>query len=313
MTGDALSRQFWNYMAFGLRIRSRVELPDLLPAPGPGEPDVIIEQGRVPESPGAVPGASASEAALVLVIPEVGSYHIEKGNRIVVDALPDAAERNVRLFLLGSAFGALLHQRGLLPLHANAIEFGELAAAFMGASGEGKSTLAAWFHDRGHKIVADDVCVVRLTPHGSAYVAPGLQRLRLWREALEASGRDSSDYERSFAGRDDIDKYDVPFKEHQRLADERQLAAIYLLQTDSAFSIERLGGVDATEAIFSHTYRGKYVNDAGVQRQHWETAVKLVQRTPVFRVNRRRDLSLMDENRRRIVAHFEFEFKSGPG
>ena len=57
--------------------------------------------------------------------------------------------------------GAALHQRGILPLHANAVEIDHRAVAFMGASGAGKSTLAAWFHDQGYPILADDVCVIR--------------------------------------------------------------------------------------------------------------------------------------------------------
>ena len=92
------------------------------------------------------------------------------GNQIVIDAAPDATDRNVRLFLLGSALGALLHQRGLLPLHANAIDLGGGAVAFSGHSGAGKSTIAAWFHDRGHRILADDVCVVGFDQSGRALV-----------------------------------------------------------------------------------------------------------------------------------------------
>ena len=79
---------------------------------------------------------------------------------IVAEPRQGVPDSNVRLFLLGSAMGALLHQRGLLPLHTNAVEVGGRAFAFMGKSGAGKSTLAAWFHDRGFRIVADDVCVV---------------------------------------------------------------------------------------------------------------------------------------------------------
>ena len=48
--------------------------------------------------------------------PKVGRYRIEAGNRITVESEPGVPERNVRLFLLGSAFGVLLHQRGLLPV-----------------------------------------------------------------------------------------------------------------------------------------------------------------------------------------------------
>ena len=118
-------------------------------------------------------------------------------------------ERNVRLFLLGSAFGVLLHQRGLLPLHANAIEIDGRAVAFMGPSGAGKSTLAAWFHDRAFRVIADNVCAISRNSEGRRQAAPGLPRLRLWAEALELMGRSSHALNRSFVD-DDDEKFDVP-------------------------------------------------------------------------------------------------------
>jgi hypothetical protein len=292
-----------HYSVFGLRVRSALVLPELIPAAGTDLPDVTISRGPVPEASDAESGLSVVDGALVLVIAGIAKYRIESGERITVEPEPGVPDRNVRLYLLGSAFGALLHQRGLLPLHANAIEIDGRAVVFMGASGEGKSTLAAWFHDRGHHVVADDVCVVTIMPDGRAFAAPGQQRLRLWKEALEASGRDSTTYARSFVGREDIDKFDVPFESQRRGAEDCELAAIYVLGTADRFMIERLGGLQATEAIFDHTYRGLYVNEAGFQQQHWQSAVAMVQCIPIFRIDRPRDLSLMDEHGRRILDH----------
>jgi hypothetical protein len=291
------------YYVFGLRVRSALALPELIPTTDTDLPDVTISRGPVPEASSAEPGLSVIDGALILVVAGIAKYRIESGERITVEAEPGVPDRNVRLYLLGSAFGALLHQRGMLPLHANAIEIGGKAVAFMGASGEGKSTLAAWFHDHGYRVVADDVCVVRLTPDGRAFAAPGQQRLRLWKEALEASGRDSSTYDRSFIGREDIDKFDVPFELARRGTEDCELAGIYVLETAPAFSIERLGGMQATEAIFNHTYRGFYVSEAGSQQQHWQSAVALIQCVPIFRIDRPRDLLLLDEHGGRILDH----------
>jgi len=297
-----------DYHVFGLRVRSALPLPELIPAVDAGSPDVIISTGAVSEEE----DAEAGNGVFVLDIPGVATFRIEAGRTITVEAEPAVPERNVRLYLLGSAFGVLLHQRGLLPLHANAIEIGSRAVLFMGASGEGKSTLASWFNDRGYAVVADDVCVVRLSADGGAYASHGQQRLRLWKETLESSGRDPADYVRSFLGREDIDKFDVPLNSRERRAEDPELAGIYVLGTSDHFSIERLQGLQATESVFAHTYRGFYVNELGSQREHWESVVALVQRVPIFRIDRPRGLSLMDEHGARILDHVASDLTGTP-
>ena len=137
-------------------------------------------------------------------------YAVLEGRRIIVDPADGADPRNVRLYLLGSAMGLLLHQRGVLPLHANAVEIDGQAFAFMGPSGAGKSTLAAWFHDQGLRVVADDVCAVHFDAQLRPWVSQGLPRLRLWKSALEATGRSDGHFQRSYAGDEQWDKFDVP-------------------------------------------------------------------------------------------------------
>ena len=238
---------------------------------------------------------------MLLNIDGVGRYRIDGGYQILIDPDPDVPQRNLRLFLLGSAFGVLLHQRGLLPLHANAIEIGGRAVAFMGESGSGKSTLAAWFHDHGFRIIADDVCVVQFGPSGSATIVPGLSRLRLSQEILEMSGRDPQKHDRSYAG--EYDKFDVPIAHGDGPPGELNLAAIYVLERGDALAIRRLEGIEAAESIFAHTYRGAFIAAVKGEHSHWSGAVRLVQQTPLFRLERTWDLGRMDEELGHIVDH----------
>ena len=284
MTVAATSVSSFDYSVFGLHVRSDLQLPELLEAKASTAPQVTVRTGRVAAGP---PGLNPVEGGLLLAVPEVGRYLISDGAEIVVEAEPGVPAANVRLFLLGSAMGALLHQRGLLPLHANAVEVEGRAFAFMGESGAGKSTLAAWFHDRGFRIVADDVCVVGFDDSGKAQVRPGISRLRLWREALDATGRDVAAYQRSFFGDDAPDKYDVPLAGQCATDAAMPLAAVYLLERSETLSIEPLAGVAAAEAVFANTYRGSFVPMAGSSQDHWSACVQLVRSTPIFRAGRR--------------------------
>jgi hypothetical protein len=88
----------------------------------------------------------------------VGRFLIKGGHEITFDLDAGADERDAVVYVLGSAFGILLHQRGHLVLHASAIAVGSGAVIFCGPSGAGKSTLAAALLRQGYPFIADDVC-----------------------------------------------------------------------------------------------------------------------------------------------------------
>jgi hypothetical protein len=299
-----------DYSVFGLRVRSQLSLPELFAVDGEGIADVTIRVGPIDETQ-QEEGLHSVDGALLFVAPDAGRYRIANGSEILVECRAGAPARNVRIYLLGSAFGALLHQRGLLPLHANAVQIERKAVAFMGASGEGKSTLAAWFHDRGYRIIADDVCVVGFDEAGQAYAAPGLPRLRLWSEALEFTGRQSAGLERSYVGaHDSFDKFDIPVQPAAAARSDVPLAAIYVLDRAERFSIAELRGIEAADAVYANTYRGSYVLAASTHQGHWQSALGLVRNTPVFGVSRQWDLTKLDEQGRMLVEHAVHVIKS---
>lgn len=291
----------FHYSVFGLHVESALALPELEPAEPGGVPDVLVTLGEAPRNE-LGPGAHVTDGGLLVTIDGVGRYFVAGGSRILVEPEPGAPAAKVRLFLLGSAMGAVMHQRGLLPLHANAVEIGGRAFAFMGKSGVGKSTLAACFHDFGHQVISDDVCVVRFGEDGAATVSPGLPRLRLWKEALEATGRDSELYRRSFTGSGQIDKYDVPIAGTGGRA-SCVLGAIYVLAAADRFEVEQLSGVDAVQAVVENTYRGKFARSLGQAPAHLGACMKLVARTPVYRVRRTQRFERLEPEARALAEH----------
>jgi len=284
------------YALYGFTLRSELSLPS---APKFEETDggeaVHVRFGPVPPRGGGEQLWAQEEGrALVFEVPGLARFRIANGREIVIDAADGASERNLRVYLLGSAMGALLHQRGLLPLHANAVEVDGRAVAFSGRSGAGKSTLAAWFADKGHRILCDDVCaIVPGAGGGPPLVLPGVPRLRLWEDAIAASGRSAGDYQRSFDGHD---KYDVPAG-GAAAAGPLPLAACYMIarpEGEDGAAPERreaeprrLAGVEAVEALVANTYRGRFATVMGGTARHLSLCLAVAARTPVHAAGRR--------------------------
>jgi hypothetical protein len=290
------------YSVFGLIVASEIALPELDVSSGDAPADVRIALGSFPIRESEGTGLKIFPDGALLNIPEAGRYWMSGGQELIVEPRIGASEANVRLYLLGSAFAAILHQRSLLPLHANAVIVGGKAIGFMGHPGAGKSTLAAWFHDNDHEVLADDVFIATSILGSRPVAQPGIPRLRLWREALELSGRDASHYERSF---DDMDKFTVPTQDRLR-AGPAELSHLYLLQkpdSSGAGGIRRLGAVDAIQALVANTYRGAYVPLMGKTQEHLFACVQLAKEVPVFSASRQWGFDTFDDEASKLAEH----------
>jgi hypothetical protein len=61
--------------------------------------------------------------------------------------------------------------------------------------------------------------------------------------------------------------------------------------------------VDAVDAVFSHTYRGFVAAQLGQNRLHFDAALNVVRSTPIFRLERSRELADMAADIPKIVEH----------
>jgi hypothetical protein len=295
------------YSCFEFRLRSEIGLPELIAADDNDvRPIVNVRLGRVPETLPAggetLGGLQVAGDTALLTVPQTARYLVREGREIVVDPLPEASARNVRLFLLGSALGILCHQRGLLPLHANAIVAEDGAYAFAGHSGAGKSTLAAYFARAGYPVLCDDVCVINLDAAGVPVAWPGLPRLKLWGDASAAFGHDSMALERAIEG---MDKYHVPLSSPPE-AKPVPFRRLYLLERTEATGdrgIVRLRGRAAMEAIMAQTYRGNYLRLMGLSARHFLQCSALASRIEVYAARRSWGYDVFDREAERLARH----------
>jgi hypothetical protein len=187
----------FSYKAYGLGIHAYCRLPELkaeatqadvtIRLALPGEQMPAIDQFPAPTSKTQRPFLRPSADEICLLWDQVACCSIRQGREIVVRPLPGAVDELLRLHLLGSAIGVLLHQRGLFPLHASAVEVDGQAILFMGQWGAGKSTMAAVMHQRGHQLLADDVAALTVRTNG-IQVLPAFPQLKLWPTSIESLG-----------------------------------------------------------------------------------------------------------------------------
>jgi hypothetical protein len=283
------------YRLCGVAIESALELPGLPPGGQDSLADVTIAFGpfatALPEATAATPLFQLGPLALQLAIPDVATYRVTGGNRITIDPSPAAEARDIRVFLLGSAFGALWLQRSLLPLHASAVAIGMGCVAFAGPSGVGKSTLAAFMAGRGHGLVSDDVCVVDSAVDGAPIAWPGPPRLKLWRDALDGLAIRSTP---GSAVRRDLEKFEVP-PPAGAAQGPLPLMAVYIVERPGVVgSPRRLRGLDAVDALTGATYRAEYTAGMGVQERQFRACAGLVAGTPIIRVGRPWDFASLE-------------------
>jgi hypothetical protein len=231
---------------------------------------------------------------VLLKIPQVGRYLIRNGCEILVQAEPDVEERNLRLFLLGSALGAIYFQRGYFPLHASVVVVNKEAVAFAGDSGSGKSTMAAWMHTQGHPLLCDDVCVLRFDASDTPMAYPGYPRLKLWQDALAQFEVDCAELQRDFFR---ADKFHLPVSDHFWI-DPVPLRHVYFLRfaAESAKpAVEDIESAQGVHLIRNNTYRFQYISGLGLTRSHFLDCVKVARHARLHYLDRpRRHAAIAD-------------------
>lgn len=281
----------YRYKVFGLYITSDILLPELLTAiDSPTTPEVKISLGKVPiEITGAVEKNKSYQTArnqFLFQVPGVGRYYVTNGNSIVVEPAEQAKETSLRLFLLGTALGSLLMQRGILPIHGSAVVINGCCVIFTGISGAGKSTLLAAFRKRGYSFLTDDVAAVTIDAEGTAWVQSAYPQQKLWRDSAETIGVNTASLIPFYRGISK-DKFAVPvYKGFWRTP--APLVAIYEIVAERRLNVNlrHLSGVDKLLVLLSHTYRPWLINGLGIKAVHFKQCVAVAGQVDVSRLTR---------------------------
>jgi len=154
--------------------------------------DVSVTTGEVPplEEKDTQKGVlwQACPGKFRMDVPDIARYLVTDGHAVRIEPAPNALSITVEQFFRMTPLGAVVYQRGLLPLHATAICKGTGAVVLAGDSGVGKSTLAAELLLRGWKLLGDDIALIDLAPANEITAHSTFDGLALWPDSVKKLG-----------------------------------------------------------------------------------------------------------------------------
>ena len=284
----SLNRWDEDRLFYGCRLRTEVPLPSLPIMAEDGIPDLTLRRGvvpdRLPETVWASPFVEiAADGGILIRIPGIVGFLVREGRHLTLDQDSRAETSVIETFLFSVAAGAVLHQRGVLPLHASCVMIGDVAVAMAGVSGQGKSTLAGIMSRRGHEVVTDDVCPVGFQD-GKALITPGPPRIRLWPDAAGLLGLSPEGLE---TGRPDHPKRVLAARGTD--AAPKPLGALVRIGTDKRLDtpiIYRLTGHAAITPIEELVYRARLGRRLGRRVGLFLDLVRLAALVPIYQLVR---------------------------
>jgi len=219
----------------------------------------------------------------LLRFPSCGDFFLSADTlRIQCRPLPRIPEVTVRHLLLDQVIPLVLSRRESVVLHASAVLTAHGVIAFAGKSGQGKSTLAASFAQKGCAMVSDD-CLVLREQHGNWIALPSYPGVRMWpstAEQLVGKETYTADVAHYSLKRRVSDADLLPFA--NRPAPIRRL--FFLADETSTVSIERLAPGRAFVSLVEFAYNLD-IRDAAFLRRQFEAVGQLTETIPAYAIH----------------------------
>ena len=290
------------YKVFGLVIDTPVLLPEAMPV----EPDTKADVKVTLVS--SIDGLSIDEdfnyaretrTWWFTVMPDcrtlfncsAGLFEIKGGVEVNIFLYPDAEEETIKIFLLGSAMGAIQIQRGRIPIHGGAVVTKNGAMIITGKQGSGKSTMTSAFVHNGYKYITDDVSSI-IIDNEQAFIIPAYPQRKLVRDACDPLGFEPDnliqvDIERDkFAVRDKINWQSEPVI-------LSSIIELYPGTYDDKITAELVTGRDKLNCVTGSLYRSWMHLSAenALQPTDIQNILKIASQADIFRIKVPRNIA----------------------
>lgn len=285
------------YKAFGLILKSDFEFSELEPLLE-CKFDIVIKRTEVNHP--ALEGLKRSKFDFgpdeqLMSWEEVGAFLIRGTQEIDIEPWPGIDEGLIPYPLLGPVFAMLLHLRGLLVLHASAVEIGEYGVIFLGDKGAGKSTTAGSLVSAGHRLLSDDVVAIGFGSGGEVTLFPAFGQLKLWDDAAQSLSLDAEVVA-------DVLHTAIPKRQHQFKSAFCQTPKMphtfYILERGERANSAPIGMIEALKEIIRFSYVVRFGPAALSQESaanHLKQCAAVVERVFVKRLTVPANLEMLSD------------------
>ena len=225
----------------------------------------------------------------------IGEFLVSaNGKTIVCRQFNKAASEAFQVYLLGQALSFALVKQGFEPLHATTVVVEGEAVVLLGSDGFGKSTLAACFLAAGHRVLTDDLLILRETST-SILAYPGAPRIKLFPRVARRFMRESTT---GVPMNPFTRKMILPLSREQVCETPVALRAIYVLSSPrqvfrkQAIRIETLSPREGFFELVKNTFNYRVVDTKRLERQFAETG-RLVGAGPIRKLSYPRSLDYL--------------------
>jgi len=309
------------YWAFGLVVSSNVRLPGAPEIDGaPADCVLALRRGPIEDRPdGRAHRLRRPNGTVALTIRRVASGYLVRfpgvavylvsadGRRVSCARQRRTHPEAVGQIFLNHVLPMALSVRGRLVLHASAVDTPHGAVAFLGAAGQGKSTLSASFVRRAFPLIADDSLLIA-DLGGALGVVPSYPEIRLWPDVLAALGHDGVELPavgpRAGKKRFRVHRGPWPFRR-----DPVRVRRLYVLGPLAPaarrphIGIAAVAPREAFIELVKHTYRLD-LDDRARLRDEFESISRIASHPSlVYRLDFPRDLSRLPAVQAAILEH----------
>ncbi|TVR15129.1 MAG: hypothetical protein EA391_11465 [Balneolaceae bacterium] len=208
---------------------------------------------------------SINEHEFRMQVEQVGEFYAGYGKLVQYSVHPDATTSSIELYLNGSVFGAILHQRKILPIHGSSFIFNGKGVMLCGESGAGKSSLTTAFCLSGSEFLTDDVTPFEFAEN-KPFIIPRSDRVKLWSDSLDHFSESKTVLQKI---RPEDEKYYFPIKQSSRERYPLSHVIIIKLKEGGVTEFKPVIKADAFAALHNEIYRLHYLSAMPSLKQYY--------------------------------------------